>query len=286
MSTKPSTEGRTGRNIIERYPLVAFYVLAYVLSWLIWSPGVAAALGLLDLQLSGSLLTALGTIGPALAALIVTGVAGGSESIKELVRRTFCWRVKVQWILLALLGPLAAIGVGALVVRLDGAWPDLNARVVFPNLGWGAAWLVFLGMALGEEPGWRGFALPRLQARHSAFLSTLILTAIWLGWHLPTYWFYPTAVEAVAQFGPVALVLNFVILLVQAILYTWMLNSSKGSLLMVVLLHAGFNLATTGSGTEVSGIALLVFVVAAVVVAIVARPANLSRSTKETIPYV
>jgi membrane protease YdiL (CAAX protease family) len=284
MSTTPSAEGHIGRGIIARYPLAAFYVLAYVISWLIWSPGVAAALGLLDLQPSGSLLTALGTVGPALAALIVAAVTGGAEGVVDLFRRTVRWRVKFQWILIAVLGPLAAIGVGALVVRLGGAWPDLNARAVFPNLGWGAAWLVFLGMALGEEPGWRGFALPRLQARHSAFLSTLILTAIWLGWHLPTYWFYPTAVEAVAQFGPVAVVLNFVILLAQALLYAWMLNSSKGSVLMVVLLHAGFNLATTGSGTEVGGIALLVFVVVAVIVVIVAKPANLARGGKQSIP--
>jgi hypothetical protein len=75
-----------------------------------------------------------------------------------------------------------------------------------------------------------------------------------------------------------------VILLAQAILYTWMLNSSKGSVLMVVLLHAGFNLATTGSGTAVGGIALLVFIVAAVVVGIVARPAKLARGGKYTIP--
>jgi membrane protease YdiL (CAAX protease family) len=216
--------------------------------------------------------------------LIVAAVTGGAKGVVDLVRRTVRWRVKFQWILIAVLGPLAAIGVGALVVRLGGAWPDLNARAVFPNLGWGAAWLVFLGMALSEEPGWRGFALPRLQARHSAFLSTLILTAIWLGLHLPTYWFYPTAVEAVAQFGPVAVVLNFMILLAQALLYAWMLNSSKGSVLMVVLLHAGFNLATTGSGTEVGGIALLVFVVVAVIVVIVAKPANLARGGKQSIP--
>jgi membrane protease YdiL (CAAX protease family) len=284
MSTAPNAEDRTGKGLIARRPLAVFFVLAYVISWLIWSPGVAAALGLLDLQLSGSLLTALGTVGPALAALIVTAVTGGADGVKDLVRRTVRWRVKWQWILLAGLGPLAAIGVGALVVRLGGAWPDLSARSVFPNLGWFATWLVFLGMALGEEPGWRGFALPRLQARHSAFLSTLILTAIWLGWHLPTYWFYPTAVEAVAQFGPVAVVLNFVILLAQALLYAWMLNSSKGSVLMVVLLHAGFNLATTGSGTEVGGIALLVFVVVAVIVVIVAKPANLARGGKQSIP--
>jgi membrane protease YdiL (CAAX protease family) len=284
MSTTPSAEGRVGGGIIARYPLAAFYVLAYVISWLIWSPGVAAGLGLLELDLSGSLLTALGALGPALAALIVSALTGGAQSVADLIRRTFRWRVKFQWILIAVLGPLATIGVGALVVRLGGAWPDLNARSVFPNLGWFATWLVFLLMALGEEPGWRGFALPRLQARHSAFLSTLILTAIWLGWHLPTYWFYPTAVEAVAQFGPVALVLNFVILLAQAILYTWMLNGSKGSVLMVVLLHAGFNLATTGSGTAVGGIALLVFVVAAVIVVIVVKPANLARGGKYTVP--
>ena len=142
MSTTPSDESPTGKGVIARYPLAAFYVLAYLFSWLIWSPGVAAALGLLDLQLSGSLLTALGTVGPALAALIVTGATGGADSVKGLVRRTFRWRVKFQWILLALLGPLAAIGVGALVVRLGGAWPDLNARSVFPNLGWFATWLV------------------------------------------------------------------------------------------------------------------------------------------------
>jgi membrane protease YdiL (CAAX protease family) len=269
------------KPLIKQHSLVAYFVLAFAISWLIWIPGGAAALGLLDFQLSGSLLTAIGTVGPALAAFIVTGVTGGADGPKELIGRTFQLRVGIRWILIAVLGPIVFIVLGAVILRLTGnAWSDFGQRSVFPDLGVGAVWFIFLLMAIGEEPGWRGFALPRLQARRSALSSTLILTVVWWLWHLPVFLFYPVGVDAVRQFGVFGLIPFFVTLLVQAIMYAWVYNKSRGSILVAALLHAGFNAGSSGSGSEIAPIFLGLFFVTAIIVAIATR-GRLGLSAKE-----
>ena len=103
----------------------------------------------------------------------------------------------------------------------------------------GFAFSIFPGSALGEELGWRGFALPRLQARRSALAASLIVGAVWGTYHLPLFVLgSPTR--------PFALFLPFALsCVIMSIFYTWMYNGTGGSLLIVVLLHATTNLPLT-----------------------------------------
>ncbi len=137
---------------------------------------------------------------------------------------------------------------------------------------------IFPGSALGEEIGWRGFALPQLQTRCSALAASLGLGVIWALWHLPL-WLTGSAGH------PLALYPAFAVAVVAAsVLYTWIYNSTGGSLLIVVLFHATTNLPVSVFAEALLGgtvPAFLIYValmaVTAVVVAVAAGPAHLSR---------
>jgi len=93
-----------------------------------------------------------------------------------------------------------------------------------------------LGGPLGEEPGWRGFALPRLQLLHGPLAGSLILGILWALWHLPLFWsgvWTPPTIPNIVMF----------ILMIPAltIIMTWVFNNAKGSLLITMLMHASFN---------------------------------------------
>jgi membrane protease YdiL (CAAX protease family) len=99
-------------------------------------------------------------------------------------------------------------------------------------------YVLFLGGALGEEPGWRGFALPRLQSLHGPLVGSLILGVLWALWHLPLFW---TPWNTLTALNIVVFVLAATCL---AIMYTRVFNNTKGSVLMAILIHAAFNWTT------------------------------------------
>ena len=140
------------------------------------------------------------------------------------------------------------------------------------------AFSIFPGSALGEEIGWRGYALPRLQARRSALSASLILAPIWGLWHLPL-WLTGDPVKT-----PIFYVPFFFSAFAFSVILTWVYNSTGGSLLMVVLLHATVNLPVTLAiddlGSRATVPVLLywgLMAVAAIVVVIWAGPEHLSR---------
>jgi membrane protease YdiL (CAAX protease family) len=96
--------------------------------------------------------------------------------------------------------------------------------------------LIFV--ALGEEVGWRGYALPALQARHGALLASVILGVVWALWHVPQF-FNPAALYYDLPF-----VLFLAYLIPFSVLITWVFNSTGGSLLMAMLVHAVMNAST------------------------------------------
>jgi membrane protease YdiL (CAAX protease family) len=147
----------------------------------------------------------------------------------------FKWRVRPVWWLVAL-APLVLYTLLAIVLRfIQGQWPDLAAlgQIDFlPNLGGGALLVWFLTFGLGEETGWRGFALPRLQKGRSALAATAILWILWALWHLPLFFYLYDA----------TILVGFLLgLLSGAIVFTWLYNSSGGSVLLVAVWHAAFN---------------------------------------------
>lgn len=222
---------------IRRHPLAAYFIIACAVSWVGVSPLVAAGLGIFDLGLSPSWHT-LGAVGPVSAAVLVTAAVGGRPGLVEFGGRLVRWRVGPVWWLLAVGSPLVlcALALGAL--RIAGApLAGFGAlRSAFADPAWvGSMFLASLAYGIGEEPGWRGFALPRLQHGRSAFRATLLLSVGRGLWHVP-YFFYRYHMSGVGEY------LGFYVgLFAGALWLTFLYNSSGGSTLLVVLWHTVWN---------------------------------------------
>jgi len=160
-------------------------------------------------------------------------------------------------------------------VRLFGAVNYL------PNLGLGAWVFWILNSGIGEETGWRGFALPRLQRNRSALSATLILAVVWVIWHVPFFFYLPNYMllgAAMFPFFAIGIVAG-------AIILTWLYNSTGGSILMVTLWHGALNFVTAseaGTGTVAAVVSILI-IIWGVAVAIIFKPTKLSTKEKHVV---
>jgi membrane protease YdiL (CAAX protease family) len=233
------------RQFVCRHPLVSFFAVAYIISWLGWVPYVLSldGLGLLTFrfprilgstQFAGIMLGAY--LGPLASAFFLTAMTEGPSGLRRWRRRLFRWRVGWAWYVLVLIGLPTVIVLATL--PLPGAIEALRLPAATMFLAY-VPFLVVQVFTTGvaEEPGWRDFALPRLQRRHGPLLGTVILGPLWAGWHLPlflTAWAGDNfQVWAIPQFVLLAVVFSIVI--------TWVFNRTKESLPLVMLLHASFN---------------------------------------------
>lgn len=231
--------------MVSRYPLSTFFAFAYGITWLAWTPYILSVDGLgvlhfrypdfiIGNQLTGILPAAY--LGPLTAAFTVTAITEGREGLRRWRRRLFQFRAGVGWYAFALLAVPIAIVAGTLA--LDGA----EEAVRFPSLMVLAAYLPMLVLqllttGLAEEPGWRDFALTRLQNRHHPLVATLILGVLWAGWHMPlflTSWGGPSV-------GPESIGLFTVVALEMSVLITLVYNKGRQSLPLVMLLHCSIN---------------------------------------------
>ena len=219
--------------------LVAFFVLAYALSWS-WAISLAAAHQVVRRGVAWpthypSLL------GPAIAAVVVTAWTMGRPGLRDLGARLVRWRVAPRWWLVAV-SPFAFLALGLIAMRVAGkplpAAADFGRFSGTPAIGMVGVFLLitFVG-SLGEETGWRGYALPQLQRRFSPLTATLILAPLWFLWHLPQF----AVIATYRDFGPAGDVGMFLGLTCGAIVLTWLYNRSGGSILLVIVWHGAYN---------------------------------------------
>lgn len=270
------------REIVKNHSLISYFVIAYAFTWAIGFTMAASVQGVIDVKIPPSVhfLTA---YGPLISAFVVTGLVSGSAGIRELVGRMVRWRVGILWIFIALFSPVLLYLIAALIMRLSSAaWPDFSrygGTIEIAGLGWLGGWIFhILTFGFGEETGWRGFALPRLQKGRSALSATLILWAFWALWHFPMF-FYKE--NYMAMSGPTILMWLLGIL-AGSILLTWLYNSTSGSILMVALWHGTFNAAVTITEPMIAAVVSTFVMIAAVIIVLVAKPTNLSRYEKQT----
>ena len=232
------------RAFIKRRPLLSFFTLCITLSWVAWIPYIVGdhGLGIEDIEVGDPgtaqiLLMLPGAyLGPIFSAFLVTAVADGREGVRKWVGRLFRWRVGLRWYALALLGVPAALVLCSLVFSGGAiqAPPTMALLMFLPGLV-----MQFLTTGIAEEPGWRDFALPRMQPLFGPLLGTVILGLIWGVWHLPlfvTQWAgYP---EEFTWLAPVEFTISCVAI---SIVMTWVFNRTGESLPVAILLHAGVN---------------------------------------------
>jgi membrane protease YdiL (CAAX protease family) len=229
------------KTIMKQYPVGSFFVLAYAISWVFWVPIVLyIRLVLPPGQDPGWLMLPMlaGLYAPTAAAIIMTRILEGKSGVKKLLAKFLVWRVGVRWwlaaFLLAPVATLAAIGIYLLQGGVVGQFDPSQWYMVLLGP------LVVLPFYLGEELGWRGYALPKLQEKYSSLWSSAIVGIMWVFWHTPAFW----APEGTAISGqPVTLfsVGWYLILLIGlSILMTFVYNNTKGSLLLALLFHGMF----------------------------------------------
>jgi membrane protease YdiL (CAAX protease family) len=166
------------------------------------------------------------------------GLAGGRAALRGLLGRLLIWRVNWRWWAAAALVLPALLVLTGLAYNLLGGQPPILAA---PQTSIAALLInvFFLLVAtLGEEIGWRGLALPTLQLRHSAFVSSAILGILWAAWHIP-FWLL---MDTFDQFGPGYLAFNFLFVLPMTFYITWFYNHGQSSLLLVAASHVAFNI--------------------------------------------
>ncbi|HEU5099255.1 MAG TPA: type II CAAX endopeptidase family protein [Roseiflexaceae bacterium] len=269
---------------IARHPLVAYFGLAYVISWAFEIPLAAAKQGWIQFPVPFAI-HYLASFGPMLAALITAGMLEGRSGLRALFSGLLKWRVGLGWWLFSAFSPVVLFALSVLAMRtMGGAWPNLSllGQVDYlPYLGIvGAVLLWLLTYGLGEEIGWRGFALPRLQKQHSALTASLILSVFWAFWHTPAFLYRDVYMAMGLAAGLPMLLISVA---AAAIIFTWIYNSTGGSLLMVVLFHAMFDflLVSPAANQTTSAILNAATMIWAVLVVIVFKPANLSRVEKQ-----
>lgn len=271
-------------SLMKRHAVVAYWILALVISWSVWLPLIAQAQGWANFQVPFAL-HYLGAFGPLVAALVMTRLLGGMDGLRELWIRITRWRVGwTSWVI-AIGIPLGLFALSLVVtVAMGNPLPDLAlmGQVNYlPYLGILVLPLWIITYGIGEEVGWRGFALPRLQNGRSALGATLILGVMWSLWHLPAFFYLETYMKlGFAMFPMFALGI-----ISGAVVLTWLYNTSRGSILMVALWHALFDLvsASKASDSTMQTIMSIVIMVLAVVIVLVLKPANLSRVAKQVL---
>ena len=217
--------------------------MAYAFSWILLIPWVLSEWGILPKAMHNPLLFAIHTFGPTLSAYLMFCITEGKVGWLNLRRRVRQLRAGWQWYVFILLGMPAVMLLGMLV--MPGAAVSFRGLpkyflVSYPFL----FTLVFFGGGpLGEEIGWRGFALPRMQSRFGPLKATLLLGVLWTFWHFPE--FFSSAQLGGPGTGLSALYIHLPIFLVMvvaiAIIMTWVFNHTGGSVFIAILLHASFD---------------------------------------------
>jgi membrane protease YdiL (CAAX protease family) len=236
-SVMPKSESGL-KVFIRQHPVISMSILILMFAWpgMIWE--ALYSRGLVPTQSPIVLSLLIGWV-PGITALAVSAVLAGRAGVRQLLGRFLIWRVGVQWYLVGffLLAGIILGGIG-LHVLFGGAMPAIPAA--------GAPWweivlgfllLIVVGALLNtEEIAWRGFVIPTLQARYGALVASLLLVIPESLLHLPYFWnrdvdFYQTV--GVFWFTAFSVAAVFI--------YTYVFNKTKGSLLIVTIMHASQN---------------------------------------------
>jgi uncharacterized protein len=206
-------------SFVRDHPLLVYFVLAYALSW--------TMVALIPASFAFALLA---LFGPALAAVMVTMVTDGRRGLVDLFRRLTIGRVGLVWYVLAIGVPLLVAVVAQVVHAMTFGGPvGMAVSTPLPLV------VILALLVIGEEIGWRGFALPHLQARYGGLTASLVLGSVWACWHLANATI--PGLEAYWSAFPAF----FFFVLGQTIFFTWLWNRTGGSLLLMWILHAMVN---------------------------------------------
>jgi CAAX protease family protein len=201
--------------------LSVFFILTFMIGWLAWIP-------LLSNREGPTWSAFIFLFSPAISALLITGITNQWAGLKDILSRYRLWKFRVKWYLLAFLLIPAIFLLAILSLFRD------SSQSLWTNASWyfvTASFVYLMFINSGEEIGWRGFALPRLQnLLGNPLLASIVLGIIWAVWHLPQY-FVPNQ-------SNIPLIPFLLLIIGLSIIYMVVFNHTQASLLFAVILHA------------------------------------------------
>jgi len=237
------------RQAMLRHPLFSFFFMAYAFSWIMTIPAILAEWGFLPAPLFNLFFVIKAFAGPFVAGAIMVNLTEGKAGTRRFWRRFVQVRAGWQWYLMILLGIPALFLLGIVIqpgtLASFQGFPH-NSPVYYLITYLITFVITFLfGGPLAEEPGWRGFALPRLQPRYGPLLGALLLGVVWAFWHLPDFLTRAQGGGPGTGWGAFFTNLPIFVVMVVAIcvVMTWFFNHTRGSLFIMILLHASINTA-------------------------------------------
>lgn len=256
--------------------LPIFFILTFIITWAMWIPAI------LMKSNGGTFLFApdnpvgqLGRWAPGLAAIVLTGFLAGRKAIGRLFRPLKIWRVNIGWYLFALLFQPILFFVAEWIDGLIGNAYEVASPLA--GLPYPIAFVIpsivisAIPGAFMEELGWRGFALPRMQSKNTALIASVIIGIVWGVWHIPSMIYFG---QADALSIAIA-VINFI---PATILFTWLFNSTTGSLLLVTLFHASIQYSNNFLGVVPTQTANVLVWLVAIVIVMLTGITNLSKT--------
>lgn len=251
--------------------VIAWAILVFALLFLGLAPLYLLHLDLAKLNANSSGAPPIALVGivftaytPTIAALLIAWRWPGAGGVRRLLKQVTRWRVHVGWYLVALLGPIPLLLLGDLIyVMLGGAPPHQWVAMPSGTAEGGMSALVFtigavIAGAIGEELGWRGFGQARLQTGIGALWAAIVIGLLWSTWHL-----WPVAVPGgLSLFDWTDFPQTYLRLTSTAVLYAWLYNSSRGSLLLVLVAHGAFNVDSSIVQTPASDVHTIPIIVA------------------------
>lgn len=267
---------------VKKHPAVSLLVLAMVFGF---GPALAVVVGWLP-----PTWMQLGALSSSLAAIVLVLIEGRKRGLRELLSRALIWRVGIQWWAFALFFMIIPSVASLYLYHLLGGpavdWSGLQPLYqVVPNFI-----LLTIAAGIGEEFGWRGFLLPRLQFRHNALVSGLIVGVAWATWHVPMFFIKGTSqYELGLQGGLLPAILGYsAFVIVQSVQFTWLFNNTRGSVLLAAVFHGASNAwggyIDVGRGHFDGNLAFVVVtVLITAVIAALAGAKDLSRTTKRNV---
>lgn len=286
MTTSVLVSNKSGpSSLVNKYPLMIFFLLVFGLTWPFMIVDALGSHEVLSFRLSTPLMIVMGYM-PTLAAIIVTGLTKGKDGVRDLFGKLLIAKVGLRWYFVAILGYAAvcagAIGIAnifgeSFVPFLSENLPQFSSPV--ETVLSVTVMFILISLVNGEELAWRGFALPRLQAKYNALTSSVILGVIWGLFHLPLFF----TLTGSSQSG--ASIIGFLISTVSmTVIFTWMYNHTRGSVLLAYFLHGATNTWTQVFAIDhnvnplVSGAMTGLTVFVALILIVTMGTENLSRS--------
>jgi membrane protease YdiL (CAAX protease family) len=232
---------------MRQHPIVAYFTFAFAGTWVLQMPMVLGTngLGVFPYEVPMALFAILFILsvfaGPTLSAFLVTNALDGKEGRRKLFRRYGQWRVHPLWYTLAIFG-FPTIYLIAISISLGSVpFTDMRANWTTFFSPYLFAVLIFPAfLTWGEEPGWRGFALTRMQESYHPLLATVIVGFLHALWHLPVFLLVSGPI-ALGPFDLSSFARNTAVTIAIAIFFTWIFNNARGSILIAVLVHASLN---------------------------------------------